>query len=205
MHDVETLKLRHALERRARLVKEALRARWLDGVCAFAMVIPPGDWTAELRALVQKFEPTLLPTPRRRAQSFIGHLYHPSVSAAYALAARCLSSVTGMICRSGDEFRAKKADQDQQTAIIHEIRSSTFAIFDISRDAEGPAVNTLVEAGIALGARVPLYLLARGSEKVTEPDDIFMLNNQRVYYYEDEIALIGLMRKIGMKYRRVTE
>ena len=52
--------------------------------------------------------------------------------------------------------------KDLLPAIIADIQHSDFCVADVSLEQGLPNLNVLVEAGIAVGAGKPLYLIARG-------------------------------------------
>jgi hypothetical protein len=138
------------------------------------------------------------------AYCFFGHVYRDDTQALYRLASRCIEAVAGMRCHTGDELFGDTL----QPEIVERITSSTFAIFDISDDDKEPddrsgsqALNTCIEAGIAIGAGVPMHLIARGPRR----DPPFMFRNREVFYYETPLDLIGLMRRLSRPYRRVSE
>ncbi len=144
--------------------------------------------------------------PKKPAQCFFGHSYDEAGrSQKYEFARRALQAVSGIPCKAGDDFRADRPGMMQQPRIIEAISTATFAVFDISeRDGKTP-INTCIETGIALGAGVPIYLVARGIERETRPDKAFMLADYHIHYYADDADLMAIMRKIGRLYRRVTE
>ena len=145
-------------------------------------------------------------TPKKTAQCFFGHSYDDAGrSQKYEWARRALQAVSGIPCKAGDDFRADRPGIKQQPRIIEAITTATFAVFDISdRDGKTP-INTCIETGIALGAAVPIYLVARGIERETKPDKNFMLADYHIHYYADDADLMAIMRRIGRLYRRVTE
>lgn len=67
-------------------------------------------------------------------------------------------------------------------------------IADISEDN----LNTIVEAGIALGACTKLHLVARGPRHTPT----FMFRDQQVEYYSDDAELLGKVHRIVYPYRR---
>ncbi len=71
---------------------------------------------------------------------------------------------------------------------------------DISGDVDCPKgnINTCIEAGIAVGSGVPLYLLARGPRH--RPP--YMLDDCQIWPYSDNIDLLGTVHKVIYPYRR---
>ena len=67
-------------------------------------------------------------------------------------------------------------------------------LVDISEDN----LNTCIEGGIAKGADIPLYLLSRGPRR--RPP--FMFRDQQVWYFSDDIELLGIIHRIVYPYRR---
>lgn len=184
---------------------ESVPVRGLAAISRNALRI---DWRADRTRLgecLDDFNDDLRLMPRDPAQTFFGHAYGGESTQRYAYARRALEAVSGIPCKSGDDFRADRPGVKQQPRIIDAIKSSTFAVFDIANDRGDMAINTCIEAGVALGVGIPLYLVARGVERQTRPDPEFMLAHYHINYYADDTELVALMRKIGMRYRRVTE
>jgi hypothetical protein len=115
---------------------------------------------------------------------------------------RILQTVTATTCLMGQSVH----ESHIQRAIAERIRSAHFVIADISNagpdgetDEESSySINVCIEAGIARGAGVPLYLLARG-ERRNPP---FMFRDQEVGFYADETELVGMLHQIAFPYRR---
>jgi hypothetical protein len=59
-------------------------------------------------------------------------------------------------------------------------------------------LNTCIEAGISMGANIPLHLVSRGPRR--KPP--FMFLDQQVWYYSDDVDLLGVIHKIAYPYRR---
>jgi hypothetical protein len=87
--------------------------------------------------------------------------------------------------------------QHVQAAIVERIQNAGFVIADVSDDNR----NTLIEAGVALGARTPLHLLCRppadGSLKRR-----FMFEDREMHWYQNPVERLGLVYRIGKMYRR---
>ena len=101
-----------------------------------------------------------------------------------------LQRVTGTPCIVGDDIRE---GQIQQT-ITQRIAHALMVAADISEDN----LNTCIEAGIARGANARLHLVARGPRR--RPP--FMFRDQQVWFYEDDVELVGMMHRIAYPYRR---
>jgi hypothetical protein len=93
-------------------------------------------------------------------------------------------------CIMGDNVRESQIQQ----SITNYISNSLLMIVDISRDN----LNTCIEAGIARGAKVKLYLLAH--EPRRSPP--FMLQDLQVWYYSDDLDFLGKVHQIVHPYRR---
>jgi hypothetical protein len=98
--------------------------------------------------------------------------------------------VTGMACVTGDDIRTGNIRQE----IARSIRGAFCVVADISEEN----INTCIEAGIAWGARRKYHLLAREPRR----DPPFMLGDEQVWYYADEVELLGLVHRIMHPYRR---
>ena len=101
-----------------------------------------------------------------------------------------LQRVTGTPCVVGDDIRE---GQIQQT-IIERIAKASMVASDISEDN----LNTCIEAGIARGADAKLYLVARSPRR--RPP--FMFRDQQVFFYSDDVELLGILHRIAYPYRR---
>jgi TIR domain len=87
--------------------------------------------------------------------------------------------------------------QHVQEEIIDPIRNAGFVIADVSDDHR----NSLIEAGVALGAGTPLHLLCRlpsdGSFKRR-----FMFEDREMNWYQSSLERLGSVYRIGKMYRR---
>jgi hypothetical protein len=149
-----------------------------------------------LRAAGQDFVESLR-APAEPAYCFLGHVYRKERALTYRLAGQCVEAVAGMPCHIADDMYG----DTMQPRIVDMIGAATYAIFDISDDNAEPALNTCIEAGIALGAGVPMFLIARGARR----DPPFMFRNLQVSFYEDELELLGIVRRASLEHRRITE
>lgn len=82
-----------------------------------------------------------------------------------------------------------------QDEIIKKISEADIVIADISKDNS----NTLVVAGIALGASRKIYLVAEGAPHTPTP---FMVRHKEVLPYSSDIDLLGVVHQIVYRYRR---
>jgi hypothetical protein len=133
---------------------------------------------------------------------FLGHSLEESIDDNFRTASQMLSRLTGLPIRVGGLVTG----QDAQHEIVSLIRSAGLCIIDISnRTYENLpekidfALNSSIEAGIALGAGRPLYLTCR-SPRRSPP---FMFRNKQVWFYEDDLELIGNLRQIAARHRRM--
>lgn len=87
--------------------------------------------------------------------------------------------------------------QHVQRAIVERIRTAGFVIADVTADKR----NSLIEAGIAIGAGTPLHLLCRppsdGSFKRR-----FMFEDREMNWYLNPVERLGLAYRLGRIYRR---
>jgi hypothetical protein len=103
---------------------------------------------------------------------------------------RVMQTVTGMECFLGQGVR----EGSVQKIIVDRIAGASLVIADISSDN----LNTCIEAGIARGARRPLYLIAKGPER--RPP--FMFRDLEVSHYDDDTDLIGVVNRLVYPHRR---
>jgi hypothetical protein len=146
---------------------------------------------------------------RKPAHCFLGHVFRGAQSRSiYELARRCVESVAGIPCYSGDELYGSIMLPE----IMRRIAEAEFCIFDISDETGGFALSTCIEAGIAMGAAQvaatdrsqllrDIHIISRGPRR----DPPFMFGAMQVAYYENELELMGLLRKLCLNYRRIAE
>jgi TIR domain len=103
---------------------------------------------------------------------------------------QAIQQITTIPCILGDEIREGQIQQD----ITEQISQASMVIADIS---EGN-LNSCIEAGIALGTKRQLRLVAR------EPRDRtpYMLSNHHVFPYANDVELLGIIHRIAFPYRR---
>ena len=98
--------------------------------------------------------------------------------------------ITATRCVLGEDINLGNLQQQ----IIDRIRSSYVMIADITDER----FNTCIEAGIARGAGVDLYLVAK-NKRHTPP---FMFRDMNVLYYNDECELLAIIHRVLRPYRR---
>ncbi|MDF1813631.1 MAG: toll/interleukin-1 receptor domain-containing protein [Verrucomicrobiales bacterium] len=177
---------------------------------------------SSLAEAIQQFTEELR-APEKPANCFFGHVYRSERTGSYELAKRCIQSVAGMPCSSGNDFRQDLSADAVQPNILQTIKNATFAVFDITDDdipqelqeslhtlpancrefvqTRNWALNTTIEAGAAMGAGIPVYFVAG----LPPREPVFMLRNQQIYWYKDDTDLLALLRKICQTHRRITE
>jgi hypothetical protein len=99
--------------------------------------------------------------------------------------------VTAVPCIFGDQI----TETNIHEAIRIRIRNAAMVIADISEDN----MNSCIEAGIALGANVKLNLIAKAPRKRPGP---FMLRDQQVWHYEDDVELLGIAHNLVQQFKR---
>lgn len=102
-----------------------------------------------------------------------------------------VDAVAGIDCVLGENL----AGQHAQKEIIRSIQGALFMIADVSEEG---GVNTLIEAGVARGAGTRLFLVAAGETRQPR----FMFRDVEIYFYRDELELIGSVHSIARRYRR---
>lgn len=141
--------------------------------------------------------------PKRGEHAFLGHSLEASISDSFSALRRMISRLTGLPVESGGLVTGLEA----QSEIIRLIRDAEFCIVDITNSIYDGlpakidfALNSCIEAGIALGASKEknLYLTCRGQRR-TPP---FMFRNRQVWFYADELELVGNLRQIAALHRR---
>jgi TIR domain len=104
-----------------------------------------------------------------------------------------IERTSNMTCLRGQGFTGRHV----QKAIIERIRDAAFVIADVSEDNR----NSLIEAGVALGAGTPLHLLCR-----LRPEDSrkirFMFEDMEMNWYANPLERLGAVYRIAKMYRR---
>ena len=98
--------------------------------------------------------------------------------------------ITGIKCVYGDNIYSGEI----QSVITSQITESLVVLADISDEN----LNTCIEVGIARGAGCNYHLIAKTPRK--RPP--FMFRDQQVWFYKDDVELLGLIHKILFPYRR---
>ncbi|MFN8383652.1 MAG: toll/interleukin-1 receptor domain-containing protein [Anaerolineales bacterium] len=98
--------------------------------------------------------------------------------------------ITTLSCLMGEDIQRGQI----QSEIIGLIVRAQMMIADISQEN----LNTCIEAGVAIGANVPLNLLS-GDERHKPP---FMFRDRQVWHYQSDLDLLGTIHKFVIPYRR---
>jgi len=98
--------------------------------------------------------------------------------------------ITGLSCVYGDHIYTGEI----QGVITSQIKESLVVLADITNEN----LNTCIEVGIARGAGCNYHLIAKKPRK-SPP---FMFRDQQVWFYDDEVELLGVIHKILFPYRR---
>jgi TIR domain-containing protein len=140
--------------------------------------------------------------PARGEHVFLGHSLEESIDDSFQMPRRLLSRITGLPVEVGGLV----GGTDAQSEIIRLIREAELCVIDITNltykdlpDKINYALNSCIEAGIALGCSKDLYLTCRGPRR-TPP---FMFRNKQVWYYDDGLGLVGNLRQIAAFHRRM--
>jgi hypothetical protein len=149
-----------------------------------------------LDGAIFEFQEDVARRPAIPVHCFMGHSFDEAERSTWDLARRSMEIVSGLRCISGVEIKG-----NVQAEIVTRIRDATFCIFDISDDADGKtALNSAIEAGIALGAGKDFELVCKGTPATPKP---FMFRDREVKFYQTPTELVGLVRKLSLPYRRV--
>lgn len=142
--------------------------------------------------------------PKRGEHVFLGHSLEESIGNRFSSLRRMLSRVTGLPVVTGGTVDADETPAE----IVRLIQDAELSIIDITnkRYPNLPekidfALNSCIEAGIALGAgrSKTLYLTCAGPRR-SPP---FMLGTKQVRYYNDGLELVGELRQIAYAHRRM--
>ncbi len=151
----------------------------------------------EMDNFVQSLRPT-----SRGEHVFLGHSLEASIDDKFLAARGMLSRITGLPVKVGGLVAGLEA----QSEIVRLIRESGLCIIDITNLTHENippkidfAMNSCIEAGIALGSGKTLYLTCRGPRR-SPP---FMFRNKQIWFYDDDLELIGNLRQIASLHRRM--
>ena len=100
--------------------------------------------------------------------------------------------ITSMICKMAPDYKDKLRE-----TITESITYAYLVIADISENNP----NTLIEAGIALGARKNLRMVVRKSSTDKENEPPYMLNNTQIETYADDKELLQKVHRIAYEFR----
>ena len=133
---------------------------------------------------------------------FLGYSLHESIKDRFNTAQAMLSRIAGLPLKVGGLVGGMEAQKE----IVRLICESGLCIIDITNQTypELPAkidfaLNSCIEAGIALGSNRALYLTCRAPRR-SPP---FMFRNKQIWYYEDDLELIGTLTRIAAAHRRM--
>jgi hypothetical protein len=103
---------------------------------------------------------------------------------------KVIQQVSTMPCLMGEGIQRGHIQGEIVNMIVH----AQMMIADVSSEN----LNTCIEAGIAIGANVPLNLLS-GGERHKPP---FMFRDRQIWHYQDDLDLLGTIHKLVLPYRR---
>jgi len=103
---------------------------------------------------------------------------------------RAIQHITSLSCVIGD-----KIPESHIREVISEQVSQAFLVL---ADISDNNLNSCIEAGIAIGAKRPLRLVACGQRGKIP----FMLSNHQIYNYNDDLEFLGIIHQITFPYRR---
>lgn len=103
---------------------------------------------------------------------------------------KVIQQISTMPCLMGEDIQRGHIQGEIVNMIVH----AQMMIADVSSEN----LNTCIEAGVAIGANVPLNLLS-GDERHKPP---FMFRDRQVWHYQDDLDLIGIIHKLVLPYRR---
>lgn len=103
-----------------------------------------------------------------------------------------LQRITSLECIVANKVNEVPA----QESIVKKISNAFIMIADVSEGSD----DTLVEAGIAIGAGLREKLHLVGREPLTNIP--FMFSGKQIRAYSDDLGLMGIIHDIGYRYRR---
>ncbi|MDX2161542.1 MAG: toll/interleukin-1 receptor domain-containing protein [bacterium] len=168
----------------------------LQAGAAFKAILPSGASPDEVTALARKAAYALSDAwrePTHKQYVFFATDFHSEHKKRNATVRGLIERVTAMPCVIGDEIERTGSTSVQQV-IVNLIKGAQLVVADITDDN----LNTIYEAGIARGAGVQTVLIS-GSARQPPP---FMLTDQQVFYYGDDVEMLGRVNKLIYPYRR---
>ncbi|MBL8102812.1 MAG: toll/interleukin-1 receptor domain-containing protein [Anaerolineales bacterium] len=103
---------------------------------------------------------------------------------------KVVRQISAIPCLMGEDIQRGQIQNEIIDLIVH----AQMMIADISKEN----LNTCIEAGIAIGANVPINLLS-GDERHKPP---FMFRDRQIWHYQDDLELLGIIHKLILPYRR---
>lgn len=103
---------------------------------------------------------------------------------------KVVRQISTMPCLMGEDIQRGQIQNEIVNLIIH----AQMMIADTSKEN----LNTCIEAGVAIGANVPLNLLS-GDDRHKPP---FMFRDRQIWHYQDDLDLLGIIHKLVLPYRR---
>ena len=129
-------------------------------------------------------------TPLENHYIFYGTDLKEEHKARSRLVRRIVQQISSMPCLMGEDIQRGQI----QNEIINMIAGAQMMIADISREN----LNTCIEAGVAIGANIPLNLLS-GDERHKPP---FMFRDRQIWHYQNDLDLLGIVHKLVAPYRK---
>ncbi|NEQ52784.1 MAG: toll/interleukin-1 receptor domain-containing protein [Leptolyngbya sp. SIO3F4] len=112
------------------------------------------------------------------------------------IARQLIQQVTKLPCVIGEDIDSRSLSI--QEAIADLVRHAYLVIADISQDN----INTLIEAGIARGAKVECRMVARATPENPRKRPPFMFRDKQVEYYRSDAELLGRIHRLAYPFRR---
>ena len=107
------------------------------------------------------------------------------------LVRQIIQQIVSMPCLMGEDIQHGQIQQE----IVNRVINARMMVADISKEN----LNTCIEAGIALGANVPVHLVS-GDERHKPP---FMFRDRQIWHYQTDLDLLGIVHKLVLPHRRI--
>lgn len=150
---------------------------------------PNADIEKQIRVAMSRLQEEWIDPPESQ-YIFYGTDLKDEHKARNRLLQKVVQQTSTMPCLMGEDIQRGHIQDEIVNMIVH----AQMMIADVSSEN----LNTCIEAGVAIGANVPLNLLS-GGERHKPP---FMFRDRQIWHYQDDLDLLGIIHRLVLPYRR---